>query len=225
MSDVKKYGLVEKAAMAEDDLKLINRQALRTLSAGEVFVFRVAACDTREDRDHERFDKKCLEKLAKLYVGRPILMDHAWSAARQTARIYAADVEPDGDESRLVVRAYMVRNDATAPTIDAIESGILREVSVGCRTSKAVCSVCGANKRAVWCEHRPGMVYNDKSCVVTLSEPTDAFEISFVAVPAQPKAGVVKEYGGEDNRPAPPAPGEDPEVQKALALLELYEKY
>ena len=40
-------------------------------------------------------------------------------------------------------------------------------------------------------------------------------------MPAQPGAGVIKAYGGED---AKPKTTDDPEVVKALALLELEEK-
>ena len=40
-----------------------------------------------------------------------------------------------------------------------------------------------------------------------------------------PVTGVVKAYGGEDNKPAPPDPKDDPEVWKALALIALEEKY
>lgn len=218
MDEIKKYGLLEKQAVEGGELSLINRQSMRPLSAEEVFAFRVAACDTREDRDHERFDLKALEDLARLYVGRPVLMDHNWSAATQTARIYAAEVEEDGDAHRLVLRAYMLRGEQTAPTIAAIEGGILREVSVGCQVSQGVCSVCGTDKAAAYCEHRPGSSYGDKRCVVTLSGVTDAYECSFVAVPAQPRAGVVKHYGGEAQRPQA---GEEPEIMKALALLEL----
>ena len=110
-------------------------------------------------------------------------------------------------------------------TITAIEGGILREVSVGCRTAKATCNICGVNKRERWCEHYPGRVYNGTKCIVQLDDPTDAYECSFCAVPSQPGAGVVKAYGGEDNKPAPPDPKDDPEVRKALALIALEEKY
>lgn len=219
MEETIKSGLVEKQALEETDLTLINRQALRRLKAEEVYAFRVAACDTREDRDHERFDAKALGTLAKLYVGRPILLDHNWSSTVQTARIYAGAVEEDGDAKRLVLRAYMLRTDQTLPVIAAIEGGILREVSVGCAMGKALCSVCGADKRVAFCEHRPGLDYEGKHCVVTLADARDAYEVSFVAVPAQPKAGVVKRYGGEENGPGPETAELD--RQKALALLEL----
>lgn len=226
MSEIKKFGAVRKQEAGPADLAKINEQTLRELAGPDVFVFRVAACDDQVDRDHERFTEACLRELAPLYVGRTVLMDHKWSAGNQVARVYDAAVETGGDGvHRLVLRAYMLRNEATAPVVAAIEGGILREVSVGCAVGKAVCGICGADKSKTFCKHRPGEEYDGKTCVVELSEARDAYEVSLVAVPAQPGAGVVKTYGGENNPPpeAEPEkdPAEDPEVKKALALLEL----
>lgn len=222
LENLKKTGLVEKLLTVNDgELALINRQSLRPLGTDEVYAFRFVACDTRVDREFEHFTRKALERLAKLFVGRPVLRDHHWSADAQTARIYAAEVVDHGEDARLVLRAYMLRSEANMSTINAIDSGILREVSVGCAMGKAICSVCGIDKSKAWCEHRPGKDYRGTVCTVALEDPVDAYECSLVAVPAQPGAGVVKRYGGEDNKPEPPAPGEDPDVKKALALLEL----
>ena len=187
-----KYGLVQKSEASPADLRKINVQTLTELKAEDVFVFRVAACNDQPDRDNEKFTLECLRGLAKLYVGKTMIMDHNWRAASQMARIYDAGVESLDGVNCLVLRAYMVRNDQTAPTITAIEGGILREVSVGCRTAKATCNICGVNKRERWCEHYPGRVYNGTKCIVQLDDPTDAYECSFCAVPSQPGAGVVK---------------------------------
>lgn len=222
MSEVKKYGAVVKQATAADMAK-INAQAMRELTTEEVFTFRVAACDDQVDRDYERFTLAALNKMAQLFVGKTIIMDHQWSAKNQTARIYDAAVEQADGINRLVVSAYMLRNEKTVPTIDAIEGGILREVSVGCAVSVARCGICGVDKVKNWCEHHPGKDYDGKTCVIDLDEPTDAYELSFCAVPAQPGAGVIKAYGGEDNKPQSD-PKTDPNVIKALALLELEEK-
>ena len=110
---------------------LINKQTLRTLTAEEVYAFRLAACGNQIDRDFERFTDKTLEQLATLFVGRPVLRDHQWSAGTQTARVYAASVESDGNAKRLVLRCYMPRTTETEPIISALDSGILRECSVG----------------------------------------------------------------------------------------------
>lgn len=224
MDDLKKFGLVEKAASFAPDMEKINAQTLVELKAEDVFAFRIRAADDQEDRDFERFTADALDGLAKLFVGKTVISDHKWESEMQTARIYDAAVEKMDGATVLVLFAYMLRNDKTASTIAAIEGGIMREVSVGCSMGKATCSICGADKTKVWCEHMRGREYDGKQCVVELSQPKDAYELSFVAVPAQRKAGVVKQYGGEDNKPNPPAPKDDPEVQKALALVALEEK-
>lgn len=219
MDEIKKYGLLEKQSVDDGEISLINRQALRTLAAEEVFTFRLAACDNRVDRDNERFTDEALGTLAKLFVGRTVLCDHKWAAAGQTARVYAAAVEDQGEGvKRLVLRCYMLRNEQSKAVIDAIEGGIMRECSVGCSVGKAVCSVCRTDKVRSACPHRPGAEYEGQKCHVDLDDAKDAYEVSFVAVPAQLAAGVVKAYGGEKN--SDPT-GEDPEIEKALALLEL----
>ena len=48
---------------------------------------------------------------------------------------------------------------------------------------------------------------------------TDAYELSFVAVPAQRAAGVVKHYGGRGEPEALPQPGEEaPELTLRMRL-------
>ena len=205
MNGILKAAHVEKQAVNAAELALINKQALRELTAEEVFTFRMAACDNQVDRDHERFTDKALEGLAPLFVGKTVLMDHTWSATSQTARIYAADVEEHGEVKQLVLRCYMPRSDATAGTVAAIEAGILRECSVGCAMGSAVCSICGTDQTKAYCEHRAGKTYDGQLCVMALDAPQDVYEVSFVAVPAQPEAGVIKSkrYGGPD-KPEPP---------------------
>ncbi|WP_195325184.1 hypothetical protein [Flavonifractor plautii] len=122
---------------------------------------------------------------------------------------------------RLVLRAYMLRNDQTAPLIAAIEGGILREVSVGCQVAKAICSICGTDRRETYCGHCPGQEYEGKRCHIDLDAPTDAYELSFVAVPAQKGAGVIKHYGGKGEPDGPPRLGEEaPALALRMRLME-----
>lgn len=200
MEMIMKSARLEKQTLGEKDLALINAQTLREFTADEVYTFRLMACDNRVDRDNERFTDQTLEQLAALYVGRPVLRDHSWSAGMQTARCYAASVEPDGDAKCLVLRCYMPRTDATADTITAIEAGILRECSVGCAVAHAICSICGVDQRESLCKHYPGVEYDGQVCHFDLVGAVDAYEVSLVAVPAQPAAGAIKSkrYGGNE---------------------------
>lgn len=219
MNEILKAALVEKQAVNDGELALINVQSLRPLGAEEVFTFRLAACDNKVDRDYERFTEQALEGLAPLFVGRPVLLDHKWSAGSQTARVYAASVEGE-TVRRLVLRCYMPRMEQTAPTITAIESGILRECSVGCVVERAVCSICGADQAQACCIHHPGVEYDGKTCVMELDGARDAYEVSLVAVPAQPGAGIIKSkrYGGQGEPQEPPAKaGEEEALRLAQA--------
>ena len=207
MEQILKSAQLERAELTEGELALINAQALRPLAAEEVYTFRLAACDDQVDRDNERFPRETLEGFAALFAGRPVLRDHKWSADAQTARIYAAGVEDMEQGCRLVLRCYMPRLEANKDTIAAIESGILRECSVGVAVEKAVCSICGKNQRESLCRHIPGREYGGKRCHMDLVGARDVYEASLVAVPAQPAAGVVKSkrYGepAEENGELP----------------------
>ena len=143
----------------------------------------------------------------------------------QTARLYKTEVAEDGQRTTTAGEplcylkgwAYMLRSEQTEPLIAQIEAGIKKEVSVGCAISRSVCSICGQEDGR--CSHRKGQKYDGQLCYFTLEEPTDAYEWSFVAVPAQPAAGVIKSkrYGGQE----PPPVADNDQIWRDKALLEL----
>lgn len=186
-----------------EDLTAIEAFSRGPLSPEEVYTFAVRLCDNQTDREDEYFDRAALEALAELYIGKTGLFDHNWSAKGQTARIYATELveEPgvvtEAGEPGCYLKgwAYMLRTEENEGLIAEIEGGIKKEVSVGCAVSHERCSICGNDIRdRRVCSHEKGGVYDGKRCIVCLSEPTDAYEWSFVAVPAQRSAGVVKMY-------------------------------
>ena len=184
-----------------DELALINGMARRELDAGEVYAFALRLCDNDIDRDHERFDDGTLDELAPMFVGVSGVFDHQWSAKGQTARIYRTEVvggdgtlTDDGRPYRFLKGwAYMMRTDENAALIAEIDGGIKREVSVGCAVEKVICSVCG--RELDQCPHEKGEEYEGQVCCGVLTGATDAYEWSFVAVPAQRRAGVIKSAG------------------------------
>lgn len=186
--------------LTAEELEKINRMTRREFSAEELYCFRVVLCDNEVDRDLEQFDPATLEQLAGLFVGKTGIRDHQPSSQNQQARIYEAAVEqfPGKYNSlgepycALVARAYMVRTESNRDLILEIEAGIKKEVSVGCSVARRVCSICGAE--AGTCTHEKGRTYGEQLCFTELREPTDAYEWSFVAVPAQREAGVLKRF-------------------------------
>ncbi|MEA4953982.1 MAG: hypothetical protein VB096_00485 [Pseudoflavonifractor sp.] len=205
-----------------EDLALINALARKELTAEEVYTFTVRLCDNEIDREWERFPEETLAGLAPLFVGKSGIFDHNWSALGQAARIYKTEVvREEGQFTRagdpgcyLKGWAYMVRTEGSRDLIAEIEGGIKREVSVGCSVEKAVCSVCGLPLEE--CHHVKGRTYNGTLCWGELVGAKDAYEWSFVAVPAQPRAGVMKGM-----TPALKALAkEKPEVRQELEVLE-----
>ena len=188
-----------------EELAYINQFAKTALTEEQVYVFSVRLCDNEVDRDFERFDTAALERLGELFLGKSGIFDHQWSARGQTARIYrtevvreAARVTTAGDGyCWLKGWAYLLRTEKNADLIAEIEGGIKKEVSVGCSVAKRVCSVCGAEEGC--CQHVRGQMYGEQLCFTELREPVDAYEWSFVAVPAQREAGVVKRFGRDSD--------------------------
>ena len=182
------------------ELAAINQFAKTELTEDQVYAFSVKLCDNEVDRDFERFETGALEKLGELFLGKSGIFDHQWSARGQTARIYRTEVvrQPErvtaaGDEyCWLKAWAYLLRTAKNQDLIAEIEGGIKKEVSVGCSMARRVCSICGAEDG---CMHVRGQLYGDRLCFTELQEPVDAYEWSFVAVPAQREAGVLKRFG------------------------------
>ena len=174
-------------------LEAINALAKAELTAEQVYVFSLWLCDDQVDRDFERFDTEALAGLAKLFIGKTGILDHQWSAGNQVARIFETEVVREERVSYIKAWAYIRRGGRAEELIADIEAGILKEVSVGCAMGMAVCSVCGSEYGS--CGHHKGEHYDGQLCCAILREPMDAYEFSFVAVPAQRDAGVLKAMG------------------------------
>lgn len=188
-------------SVTEKELELINKYSLTELKAEDIFAFNVVLCDNETDRDFECFDMDALKTLSELYIGKTGILNHEMKTENQIARIYSTEVEVIESQknsagntyARLKAKAYMLKNEKNKPLIDEICAGIKKEVSINCAVSKIVCSVCGKDVKKGRCEHKKG-----KNCYHILKNPTDAYEWSFVAVPAQKNAGTVKKFTNEN---------------------------
>lgn len=185
----------------DEDMKLINEHTLKSLTKDDVFCFSVILCDNDIDRDFERFDENSLKTLEKLFVGKTGILNHSMKSEDQNSRTYKTQVLVDNSRQTvdgkpytyLKAWCYTVRSEKNESLIRDIESGIKKEVSISCASDSRNCSVCGETH----CNHIAGRKYNGERCYKTITGITDAYEWSFVAVPAQRNAGVTKSYKKE----------------------------
>ena len=226
--EVKKESCVKSSGVpTAAQLEAINAQAKAELTKEQVYVFSLRLCDDQVDRDGERFDTAALPQLAKMFIGKTGIVDHKWSTDSQVARIFETQVVCEDGVSYIKAWAYIRRGGHGDEVIADIDAGIKKEVSVGCAMGRAVCSVCGGEYGA--CGHQKGEHYDGQLCCVILKEPMDAYEFSFVAVPAQRDAGVLKGMGGghktlKELADAFGAQGEYRTLYKQAELGKLYEK-
>lgn len=184
-------------------MEAINSFAKTALTAEEVFTFSVLLCDNEVDRDFERFSETTLGELQALFVGKTGIADHDWSSKNQMARLYRTELITEAERKNSLGMpyryvkgfAYMLRTEQNAQTIAEIQGGIKRETSIGCAVANRICSICGQEIGTADCGHIPGREYEGKLCFGELRGAVDAYEWSFVAVPAQRQAGVMKGFG------------------------------
>ncbi len=216
------------------EIESVNRFAKTELTEDEVFTFSVLLCDNEVDRDFERFSEGTLAELRELFIGKTGICDHDWSSGNQKARIYRTELvtEPArktaaGTEYMyLKGYAYMLRTEANGELIAEINGGIKKETSVGCAVRESRCSICGEPIGSGACAHEKGREYDGRLCYAELLGAIDAYEWSFVAVPAQRNAGVIKRFEGCGSlSELAEKGGFSQEMGRLKAMAELGEKY
>lgn len=208
-----KTASVSPLEVTDADLKKINKYTLSPVSADDVFIFKASIADNeQDDRNHMPFNLKSLQDLKKLYPGKTMLKDHRRMADNQIARIYDAELVQDANKqtelgelhTELIAKIYMIKTDSNKDLIAEIMGGIKKEVSTSTVPSKMICNICGTDNMKDYCRHWPGIEYtvedgsakgSKKRCKMLLSGAKEAYELSFVAVPAQPRAGTHKSIG------------------------------
>lgn len=238
-------GLVIKSANVQiqevttEELRKINKFTLEPLKAEEVFSFKLAMCDNEtDDRNYEPFNLQSLKDMQKLYIGKTVIKDHFRRADNQVARVYDTELNyEDGKLTKagepfatLVAKCYMIKTSSNEDLIADIKAGIKKEVSTSCLPKKAICSICGVDNKKTYCSHFWGKEYEKPdgsraTCYFTLDGVKEAYEVSFVAVPAQPRAGTTKNYGGvpeakPDEKPEVIADEKDAEINNDTKDLE-----
>lgn len=208
-----KTASVSSLEVTPEDLKKINRYTLEPVKEDEVFVFKMLIADNeQDDRNFMPFNLKALQDLKRLYPGKTMLKDHRRSADNQVARVYDTELVQNPNKTtdlgelhtELYAKSYIIKTDSNKDLIAEIRGGIKKEVSTSTVAEKMVCSICGSDNMKEYCRHWPGMEYtvedgsakgSKKRCKMLLDGAKEAYEVSFVAVPAQPRAGTHKSVG------------------------------
>lgn len=210
---ISKVANVSPLEITEADLKKINKYTLAPVTADDVFIFKAVMADNeQDDRNYMPFNLKALQDLKKIYPGKTMLKDHSRSADNQIARVYDTELVQDPNKqtelgelhTELIGKIYMIKTESNKDLIAEIMGGIKKEVSTSTIPEKMICSICGTDNMEKYCRHWPGVNYTiedgsakgtKKRCKMLLSGAKDAHELSFVAVPAQPRAGTHKSVG------------------------------
>lgn len=214
---------IEPGEVTDADLRKINRYTLSPLKAEDVFVFKTVIGDNEtDDRNYEPFNAAAIHDLKRLYPGKTVIKDHRRTADNQVARVYDTEVVTEERTTKagepfvkIVAKNYMVRTARNADLIREIAGGIKKEVSTGVRPKRLICNICGSDNMKTYCPHWPGRDYDKQegktTCLMTIDGVKEAYELSLVAVPAQPRAGTIKHYG-----PKPAEMDEDKAVKPDL---------
>ena len=228
-------GVIQKLAnlspleCTDADLKKINKYTLSPVKAEDVFIFKATIADNeQDDRNFMPFNLKALQDLKKLYPGKTMLKDHSRCADNQIARVYDTEIVQDASKqtelgelhTELVAKIYMIKTDSNKDLISEIVGGIKKEVSTSTVPEKMICNICGADNMKDYCRHWPGLEYDTadaqgkatkRRCKMLLHGAKEAYELSFVAVPAQPRAGTHKSIGF--TKPVEETPETTPETE------------
>lgn len=212
---ISKVASVSSLEVTDEDLKKINKLTLEPVTAEEVFVFKATIADNeQDDRNFMPFNLKALMDLKKLYPGKTMLKDHSRRADNQIARVYDTEIVQNANKqtdlgelhTELIAKIFMIKTDSNKDLIAEIKGGIKKEVSTSTAPSKVVCNICNGDGNK--CRHWPGMEYTvedgtptgtKKRCKMLLDGAKEAYELSFVAVPSQPRAGTHKSIGFAKN--------------------------
>nr|DAW30380.1 MAG TPA: hypothetical protein [Caudoviricetes sp.] len=152
----------------------------------EYYKFEIRLCDTKIDRDFEKFTLPCLRKLSEMFVGK-----NGFVGQGSIAKILSTVVLKGKDGEWFIKANASIKNiPENFKVIEEIKSGKKKEVSIGCSVATRTCSICGDSTGS--CNHKPGEYYNGKQCFMELNDPTDVFEWAFVSTPVKEETNMDK---------------------------------
>ena len=174
---------------SDEELSKINSLSNIDFKKDGVMVFTLVSADQNIDRSYDQFSNKALKDMAEMSPDKPYLRDHSWKTESVVGKIFDAAVS----KGRLIQKVYVPITSKNADVIQGMLHGTLNKVSVGFAMAPMdyVCSSCSKSLYSMECSHYPGAKDKEGKEVIGLIKGVkDYFEISNVAVPCQPAAGI-----------------------------------
>ncbi len=172
-----------------EELALINKYTNVDFTKEEVMVFSLVSADQNVDRAGDQFTSKGLKDMADMSPDKPYLMNHDWEIGSVMGKIFDAKVA----NKQLQQKVYVPIRENTKDFIQGMLDGLYNKVSVGFAMNPKdyVCSSCQKSLYSMECSHYPGGKDKEgKPIIGIIRGVKDYFEISNVAVPCQPAAGI-----------------------------------
>lgn len=194
---------------SDEDYEIIKgMMGAEEIPKEELYVYKVLLCDNMVDRDNERFTHKSLERIRDLYVGKVGIKDHSPTAENIHSRIYKTELVVDDDKQNdigepyeyVLGYAYTINNEENKNFINEIRGGLRKEVSVGLSNQSLICSICGKEMESEGHQHVEGETYEGEKCIGLIDDVDDVYEFSFVAIPSQRKAGIIKAFNKKEEK-------------------------
>lgn len=196
-------------------LSAINKYAQRRLALEDVYVRGMNGANDVIDYYDSRFTTRGLREVAKAWPGSAMARGHDMGGA-PLARVFEADVALHESASQERGRARELRDLAQASwaralfyvprslsyardLVEAIDTGVEREVSLHWQFSRALCSVCANDVRSPECDHVPGEEYDGARAFYEMEGVTEVIETSFVLKGGQRGTNL---FGGETTQAA-----------------------
>lgn len=182
----------------DEQLSKINKLSNTDAIKEDFYVWRSLACDSMKDRHSDILLKQFHASAARMAPDKSMLLDHMRSSGAVIGKIFNA--ETNGKELYLDFWTDAQNEVLTR----ALALGRLNKVSISFSTKLAdiVCSSCKKSLYDKECPHYPGWPDEKGFTVYALvKDCADFFELSIVAIPAQPRAGIRRSAVPEETMP------------------------
>ena len=205
---------------SKEDLKLIEKyQPINSdpVELDDTVVVTIIAADNMLDRGLARWNPANLDKLSKLPVGFPVLLDHKTDKVKETVGVvfdsgliqfsqaptYFTNTANNGSYNRQIVKdegyvGFVLKAalNAESDLVEQLNLGV-GWVSLGYSYQDVMCPLCKTSFYDQKCPHLIPMSWSDQADPNYApwrekEAPVEIYEVSFVSEPNLPRAGVIR---------------------------------